>query len=76
MTADEIRDLTDAEIEEKIGQNQEELFRLRFRSATQQLENPSLIKKLRRDIARMKTIMRQRMDETAAAGATSARRTR
>jgi large subunit ribosomal protein L29 len=75
VTADEIRDLTDAEIEEKIGQNQEELFRLRFRSATQQLENPSLIRKLRRDIARMKTIQRQRVDEQAA-GASSARRTR
>jgi large subunit ribosomal protein L29 len=75
VTAAEIRDLTDTEIEDQIGQNQEELFRLRFRSATQQLENPSLIKKLRRDIARMKTILRQRVDEPAA-GATSARRTR
>ena len=60
MTADEIRDLTDDEIDTRIGQAQEELFRLRFRSATQQLENPSLIKKLRRDVARMKTILRER----------------
>ena len=48
------------EIEDKIAQNQEELFRLRFRSATQQLENPSLIRKLRREVARMKTILTQR----------------
>jgi large subunit ribosomal protein L29 len=60
VKADEIRDLTDAELHDRIGQSQEELFRLRFRSATQQLENPSLIRKLRRDVARMKTILRQR----------------
>jgi large subunit ribosomal protein L29 len=60
VTADEIRELSDEELDEKIGQSQEELFRLRFRSATQQLENPSLIRKLRRDVARMKTIMRER----------------
>ena len=60
MTAEEIRDLTDEELTDRIGQSQEELFRLRFRSATQQLENPSLIRKLRRDVARMKTILRQR----------------
>lgn len=61
MKADDIRDMKEADIEEKIGQTQEELFRLRFRSATQQLENPSLIKKLRRDVARMKTILKQRV---------------
>lgn len=65
MTADEIRDLTDDEIETRIGQSQEELFRLRFRGATQQLENPSLIKKLRRDVARMKTILREREGDLA-----------
>ena len=61
MKADEIRDMNEAEIQDKIGQTQEELFRLRFRGATQQLENPSLIKKLRRDVARMKTILKQRV---------------
>ena len=66
MRAEEIRDMSDAEIEEKIAQSQEELFRLRFRSATQQLENPSLIRKLRRDVARMKTILRQRETSSAA----------
>ena len=65
MRADEIRDMSDAEIEDKIAQNQEELFRLRFRSATQQLENPSLIRKLRRDVARMKTILTQREASSA-----------
>jgi large subunit ribosomal protein L29 len=60
VKADEIRELGSAELNERIGQTQEELFRLRFRGATQQLENPSLIRKLRRDVARMKTILRQR----------------
>jgi len=65
VRADEIREMSDAEIEDKIAQSQEELFRLRFRSATQQLENPSLIRKLRRDVARMKTILTQREASSA-----------
>ncbi len=60
MRADEIRDLTDVEVREQIAQTSEELFRLRFRSATQELENPSLLRKLRRDVARMNTILRER----------------
>jgi large subunit ribosomal protein L29 len=60
MNAMDIRDLSNEEILEQIGQAKEELFRLRFRGATQELENPSLIKGLRRDIARMKTILRER----------------
>lgn len=68
MKAEEIRDLPDAEIEDRIVQAREELFRLRFRSATQQIEDPSLIRKLRRNIARMKTILRER--QTTSSGAT------
>jgi large subunit ribosomal protein L29 len=60
IAADDIRELSDAEIRERITDAKEELFRLRFRSATQQLENPSLIKDLRRDVARMRTILRER----------------
>jgi large subunit ribosomal protein L29 len=60
VKAVDIRELTDAEIREQVAQSKEELFRLRFRSATQQLENPSLIKSLRRDIARLNTILRER----------------
>jgi large subunit ribosomal protein L29 len=60
MKATEIRDLTPEEIEVQIAQAKEELFRLRFRSATQELENPALVKSLRRDIARMRTILRER----------------
>ena len=63
MKATDIRDLKDDEIKDRISEAQEELFRLQFRSATQQIENPALIKNLRRDVARMRTILRQR--ETA-----------
>jgi large subunit ribosomal protein L29 len=58
-TAD-IRELNEEEILDQIAQAKEELFRLRFRSATQELESTALIKGLRRDIARMKTILRER----------------
>ena len=60
MKADMLRDLSDSELQERMNQAQEEMFRLRFRAATQQLENPSLIRSLRRDVARIKTILRQR----------------
>ncbi len=60
MNAAEIRGLTDEELRGRAAELQEELFRLRFRSATQQLENPALLRSLRRDVARLKTILRQR----------------
>jgi large subunit ribosomal protein L29 len=64
-TPTEVRELTDEEIQERISETREELFRLRFRSATQQLENPMLIRFLRRDLARMKTILREREKSNA-----------
>ena len=60
MTATDIRDMTDAEIRERIEEIQEELFKLRFRSATQALENPTLLRTLRRDLARLKTVQTER----------------
>ena len=60
MNATEIRDMTDTEIRERIEEIQEELFKLRFRSATQALENPTLLRTLRRDLARLKTIQTER----------------
>jgi large subunit ribosomal protein L29 len=65
VKTEEIRELGDADIEQQIEETQEELFRLRFRSATQLLENPMLVRSLRRDIARMKTILRERELEQA-----------
>jgi large subunit ribosomal protein L29 len=60
MTSKDIRDLTDAQIEERIGELRQEMFRLRFRGAMMELENPQLPKTIRREIARMKTILRER----------------
>jgi len=60
VKAVDIRDLSEEEIREQIAEAKEELFRLRFRSATQQLENPVLIRGLRRNVARMQTILRER----------------
>lgn len=60
MKTGEIRELTIDEINARVTQLQEELFRLRFRSATQELENPMLLRTLRKDIARLKTVLRER----------------
>jgi large subunit ribosomal protein L29 len=60
MTAEEIRDWDETEIKARLEELQEERFRLKFRTATMELENPTLIKSIRRDIARLKTILRER----------------
>ena len=56
----EIRDLTNEEITKKIEEYKQELFNLRFNQATGTLEKPARIKELRRLVARMKTILRER----------------
>ncbi|WP_019535598.1 50S ribosomal protein L29 [Paenibacillus ginsengihumi] len=60
MKASELRNLTTAEIEQKIAGYKEQLFNLRFQLATGQLDNPVQIQKIRKDIARAKTVLRQR----------------
>ena len=65
MKPAEIRDMTDGEIRDRIEQLQEERFRLRFRSATQQLENPMLLRHIRRDISRLNTVLRERENQGA-----------
>lgn len=67
MKTSEIRELNDQEIADRITQLQEERFRLRFRSATQQLENPMLLRTIRNDIAQLKTVQRERELQTAKA---------
>jgi len=56
----EIRELTNEEITKKIEEYKEELFNLRFNQATGNLENPARIRELRKLVARMKTILRER----------------
>ena len=60
MTNKEIRELSNEEILSKIEESKEELFNLRFQQATGSLEKPSRIKELRKLVARMKTILRER----------------
>ena len=60
MTNKEIRDLTNEQIVKKIEEYKEELFNLRFSQATGNLEKPSRIRELRKLVARMKTVLRER----------------
>lgn len=60
MKANDIRDLTTQELETKINDLKEELFNLRFQMATGQLENPLIIKSVKKSIARAKTILREK----------------
>jgi large subunit ribosomal protein L29 len=52
--------MTDQELIKKLADAKDELFRLRFQLATGQLDNPMRIKEVRRNIARVKTIIRER----------------
>ena len=60
MKAKDIRELTTAEIEQNVKSMKEELFNLRFQLATGQLENTARIKEVKRTIARLKTVVRER----------------
>jgi len=59
MKAKEIRDMNNAELDQKIAGLKEELFNLRFQIATGQLENPMRIREVKKAIARIKTIQRE-----------------
>ncbi len=60
MKADEIRKMSKEDLNRKVSELKNELFNLRFRLATGQLDNPSSIKNVKRDIARVKTVLRER----------------
>ena len=60
MKASEIRDLNDGDLTARIAELEEERFRLRFRGATEQLEDPLRLRTIRRDIARLRTVQRER----------------
>lgn len=59
MKANELKELSTQELLEKEAEFKEELFNLRFQLATGQLENTAQIKQVRKNIARVKTILRQ-----------------
>ena len=79
MRADEIRELTADDIKARVAELEEERFRLRFRSATEPLENPLRLRTIRKDIARLKTILGERargQSEPQAKPATAKTKTR
>lgn len=65
MTAKELRELTASELELKLKDLKEELFNLRFQLAINQLDNPMRITAVKRDIARVSTVMRELSDQEA-----------
>ena len=66
MRANDIREMSVEEISSKITELEEERFRLNFRSATEPLTDPLRLRWIRKDIARLKTILRERTLETGA----------
>ena len=60
MKANDIRKLSTEEINKKITESKQELFNLRMKQATGSLENPSRIRELRHQVARLKTVLRER----------------
>lgn len=60
MKVEELRKLTLSELQSKIKENKEELFNLRFQQATGSLEKPARLRELRKEVARMKTIINER----------------
>ena len=59
MKASELREMTSAELEKKLQSLKEELFNLRFQLTINQLDNPMRIKAVKKDIARVQTVIRQ-----------------
>jgi large subunit ribosomal protein L29 len=60
MRADEVREMGTDDIGARIKELEEEQFRLKFRGATEPLEDPLRLRVIRRDIARLKTIQREK----------------
>ena len=60
MKAAEVRDMTTLELDNKLADLKKELFALRFQRAINQLDNPTRLKAVKKDIARVKTILRER----------------
>ena len=66
-TAAELRDADDSELETRLAEAKQELFNLRFQIVTGQLDNSARLKTVRRDIARILTVLREKEIEAAEA---------
>ncbi|HOA55374.1 MAG: 50S ribosomal protein L29 [Acetivibrionales bacterium] len=60
MKASEIRNMTQEELQKELNELKSELFKLRFQLVTNQLENPMKLRDVKKNIARVKTVMRER----------------
>ena len=60
MRTEDLRNMSDVDVDQQLSQTADDLFQLRMRGAHEVLENPMKIRQLRRDIARLKTIQRER----------------
>lgn len=65
MKTGELREMSDDQLTHELRQTQQDLFRLRFQAATEKLDAPSNLTKLRRQVARIKTVQRERELATA-----------
>jgi large subunit ribosomal protein L29 len=75
MKSNELREMSVENLESRLGELIEERFRLKFRSATESIENPMRFRAIRRDIARVKTILKEKSgvgsQESGVSGSTS-----
>jgi len=84
LSSKDIRELTEAEINGRVAELEEERFRLKFRAGTETLEDPLRLRVIRKDVARLKTILKEKIigidyaqaDETPKKKASSAKSTR
>ena len=61
MLSSEIRDMNEGDINKRIGELEEERFRLRFRAGTETLEDPLRLRVIRKDVARLKTVLKEKI---------------
>ena len=66
MKAKDLREMTSAELDQKLGELKTELFNLRFQHATKQLENPMKLVEIKKDIAKVMTILHEKNDQAKA----------
>jgi large subunit ribosomal protein L29 len=76
MTLSELREMTDAELVEALGEAKEEQFNLRFQLATNQLDNHARVKDVKKVIARILTVIRERELASSGVGAGAEERAR
>ena len=84
LSSKDIRELTEAEINGRVAEMEEERFRLKFRAGTETLEDPLRLRVVRKDVARLKTILKEKIigidyaqaDETPKKKASSAKSTK